>query len=143
MWPRKKRSSILSRRVRLRGPTALQPGSSMNAAASPSAAARSSSRSSGLTSGTQRQAPGALAEAQLDQKRAHRGANNRLAVEALDAEAGEAGAPHLLGTCLERLPKGLLVRVAQGQETLAAALHVEHRLGVEGHHVGTGHPGRA
>src|SRR3954452_1820030 len=108
-WAWKKRCSILSRRVRLRGPTALQPGSSMNAAASPSAAVRSSSRSSGLTSGTQRQAPGALAEAQLDQERPHRGADNRLAVEALDAEAGQAAAPHLLGNRLERLPQGLLL----------------------------------
>src|SRR3954468_22334490 len=132
MWPRKKRSSILSRRLRLRGPTALQPGSSMNAAASTSAAGRSSSRSSGLTSGTQRQAPGALAEAQLDQERAHRRADHGLAVEALDAQARQPPAPDLLGHGLEGLSEGVLVLVPQGQQALASPLHVEHRLGVEG-----------
>src|SRR3954453_1295937 len=118
MWPRKKRCSILSRRPRLRGPTALQPGPSMNGAASNSAAGRSCSGSSGLTSGTQGQAPGALAEAQLDQQRPNVRADHGLAVEALDAQARQPPAAHLLRHGVERFPEAVVVLIAQGQQPL-------------------------
>src|SRR3954447_25417336 len=97
MWARKKRWSILNRRRSLRGPTAHQPGSVMKAAASASAAAGSCSRGSFATSGTERQSPRALAEAELDQQRADGRADYGLAVEALDAQAGQAAPAHLAG----------------------------------------------
>src|SRR4051794_24366638 len=139
MWALKKRWSILNRRRSLRGPTALQPGSVMKAAASASAAAGSCSRGSSTTSGTERQPPRALAEAQLDQKRPDGGPDHRLSVEALDAQAGQAAAAHLAGHSLEGLAQAVVVLLAQRQEALAAPLHVQHRLGVEGHHVRARH----
>src|SRR3954471_20479790 len=113
---RKKRWSILSRLARPRGPTALQPGSSMKESASTRAAARSSSGASGLTSGTEGQAPRALAEPQLDKEGPDGRADHRLAVAALDAQAGQAPATYLLGHRLERLAEPVLVGVPQRQQ---------------------------
>src|SRR4051812_7036088 len=143
MWARKKRWSILNRRLSSRGPTAHQPGSVMKAAASTSAAARSWSGGSSETSGTERQPPRALPEAQLDQQRPDGGTDHGLAVEALDAQAREAPAAHLAGHRLERLAQAVVVLLAQRQQALATPLHVQHGLGVESHHVGARHPHRA
>src|SRR3954447_23826083 len=109
MCARKKRWSILNRRPSLRGPTAHQPGSFMKAAASALAAAGSCSLGSSKTSGTEREPPRALTEAQLDQQRPDGGADHGLAVEALDPQAGQAPAAHLAGDCLERLAQAVVV----------------------------------
>ena len=54
-------------------------------------------------------------------------------------QARDAPAAHGIGQRLERGPQPAVVRVAQRHQALAAALDVEHRLGVERHHVGPGH----
>src|SRR5436309_2452778 len=41
---------------------------------------------------------------------------------------------------LDRLAQLLVARVAERQQAAAAALHVEHRLGVERDHESAGHP---
>ena len=51
-------------------------------------------------------------------------------------------APHVLGERLERLAQPRLVRLAERDEPLAAALDVEHRLGVEQHDVRARHARR-
>src|SRR4051794_23965958 len=55
-----------------------------------------------FSSGTERQASGPLAEAELDQRLLQRRAEHRLAVDALNAEARPAAAEHELGQRLER-----------------------------------------
>ena len=69
-----------------------------------------------------------------------RRADHRLAVEALDPEPRHPPAPHGLGQRLQRgsqpAPRP---RLAQRHQALAAALDVEHRLGVERDHVRAGH----
>ena len=65
-------------------------------------------------SGAERQPARALAEAQLDQVLAHRRADHRLAVEALDAEPRHAPAAHLGRQRLDRLAQLLVARVPSG-----------------------------
>ena len=68
-------------------------------------------------------------------------AHHWLAVEALDAEARDPAALHGLGERLERRHQPLGVGLAQRQQAPAAALDVEHGLGVECDHVGARHAG--
>src|SRR4051794_14696186 len=85
----------------------------------------------------------ALAEAELDQLLADRRADDRLAVEALDAQARHAPAADLGGQRLDRLAQVALTGIAERQQAAAAALHVEHRLGIARDHEGTRHAGRS
>src|SRR4051794_39864723 len=91
---------------------------------------RSTTPPAARSSGTERQPSGTLAEAQLDQLLLERRAEDRLAVDALDAEARAAAAEHELG---ERLERGAQVLLAERQQPLAAALDVERGLVADEH----------
>src|SRR4051812_33568109 len=81
-----------------------------------------------ISSGTERQLTGALAEAELDQERLPGRADHRLAVDALEAElaapvGGDEGRERLQARAHARV-----LRLGQHEDAPAAALDVEHRL---------------
>src|SRR5919206_3533916 len=81
----------------------------------------------GGRSGAQRQPAGALAEAHLDEERADRGADDRLAVEALDPEPRQPPPAGLLCEGAERIAQAPLLDLAQRQQGPAAAPPVKRR----------------
>src|SRR5688500_17914010 len=93
-------------------------------------------------SGTERQFPRPLAEAELDEQLLDRGADDRLAVEALEGQPLEPPPADMLCESLESLAQPRFVGLVQRHEPLPAALDIERRLSIQQHDVRTGHPCR-
>src|SRR5215210_220663 len=76
------------------------------------------------------------AEARLDQRGLHAGADHRFSVEPLDRELLDLAGLRSLGERAEVLDQFAVADLLQPQDALAAALDVEQRLTVPEHHVG-------
>src|SRR3954469_15935054 len=87
-----------------------------------------------ISSGTERQLTGALAEAELDEQRLPRRAHDGLAVDALEAELAAPIGGDELRERLEARAHARVPGLGEDEDAAAAALDVEHRLAAGEHH---------